>query len=472
MAAWLLLGLAVVGVPLALWLSESPFVGETWGKDAQLFEFFGFSATAALLAVAVARARCLRQASPQELLQALLPLAVGLYWAGAFSEFSQALDWEAYHRAASAMAGGRSLYSDQTALYLYPPLTAEALGAAHGLVERALHFFGSPGGDQHSWRIVYYLFQCGQFALILALYRMLCAVAHRSGLRGVRADGLVAVLLVVNNPLFRTFRWGQVNLYVLDLALAGVLLARPAPALAGLAIALAIHIKLYPLILVVPLVVTKCWRAVVWTVVSVLGLGLTEAAAAGLGNWRDFLALMARFPHFTAFRSNSVMSIVSNSAKLVLGLDAAAVSRVAEVVAFQAAVISLVWFLWRMVIRERRYREVSAVDEASDRFRLAAHAADALAFALLVSPVAWEHHFVLCLPLIVFAVATALDRQPLLVGMAATLVVGTPTFDIFPLSYVRLLGLVLLLVATDPRKLAAVPAAATCRPPDGPGLAV
>jgi hypothetical protein len=58
--------------------------------------------------------------------------------------------------------------------------------------------------------------------------------------------------------------------------------------------------------------------------------------------------------------------------------------------------------------------------------------------------VAWEHHYVWALPLSVVAIARCWKGSPFRVGFALILIFGLPTFDVFPLSYHRLLGLMIL----------------------------
>jgi hypothetical protein len=75
---------------------------------------------------------------------------------------------------------------------------------------------------------------------------------------------------------------------------------------------------------------------------------------------------------------------------------------------------------------------------------------DAIALGLLISPVVWEHHYLLALPVLIWALANQETVAQLRrVGVSAFLIFVIPTFDIFPFSYHRLAGL-LLLVATLP----------------------
>ena len=82
--------------------------------------------------------------------------------------------------------------------------------------------------------------------------------------------------------------------------------------------------------------------------------------------------------------------------------------------------------------------------------------AEGLALMLVLSPVSWEHHYVWALPLAVVANARTVWTRPSMTVIGVVLIFGVPTFDLFPLSYHRLVGLLLLLKAvrgTSPAKL-------------------
>ena len=64
---------------------------------------------------------------------------------------------------------------------------------------------------------------------------------------------------------------------------------------------------------------------------------------------------------------------------------------------------------------------------------------------MLLSPVAWEHHYVWALPLVVLVAARRWERHPLTIAAIVVLIGALPTFDVYPLSYHRLVGLLWLL---------------------------
>jgi hypothetical protein len=79
------------------------------------------------------------------------------------------------------------------------------------------------------------------------------------------------------------------------------------------------------------------------------------------------------------------------------------------------------------------------------------------AFSLLISQSVWEHHFLLALPVAILAVETRWRERPLAVAVSLFLVLGMPTFDLYPLGYHRLAGLIGLLVLTRPKRPLAGP---------------
>ncbi len=79
---------------------------------------------------------------------------------------------------------------------------------------------------------------------------------------------------------------------------------------------------------------------------------------------------------------------------------------------------------------------------------------DALvAIGLLISPSVWEHHYVLAIPIAIWAVATQGYDRPWQVSIGTFLIFCLPTFDVFPFSFHRITGLLMLLDATSPQRL-------------------
>jgi len=91
------------------------------------------------------------------------------------------------------------------------------------------------------------------------------------------------------------------------------------------------------------------------------------------------------------------------------------------------------------------------------REKMVGHTMDALALALIASPVVWEHHYLLAMPIVIWGAARArTDRQWWCIGISSFLMFVLPTFDIYPFSYHRLAGLLLLMATLSPQALAQV----------------
>jgi hypothetical protein len=119
----------------------------------------------------------------------------------------------------------------------------------------------------------------------------------------------------------------------------------------------------------------------------------------------------------------------------------------------------LVWFLARLVRRtcearaQARALQGDAAAATPVRFAYLGNAADALAFALLLSPSVWEHHYVLALPFAIWVVATGWSSRPLAIAFGIFLMLAMPSFDVFPVGYHRLAGMLWLLLLTPSRRL-------------------
>jgi hypothetical protein len=443
-AAVAALALLAVLAPLAITALEPAVLASSYGRASARFELFAaFAALSAGIAAAWAlRARRGRPAS--ELVPVLAPLLVTLLYTFLIGEYSRKpFDYDCYEYAGRAILLGEDPYRVGL-IYLYPPLTGQAFALAHHTLAGLAELAGFSADPEAVWDTVFYLFQCAQLGAILLLYALGTRFARAAGMNETGAAAAVGLLLLIDNPLLRTLRHGQVGLWILDLSLLAILLARRIPALAGFALALSIHVKLYPLVLLLPLALARCWRAVLWTAA---GFTTIVLAQTGLGSdwtpWLQFADFYSRvYPGEIAIRNSSFHAIAFNTLRFVFDLPADAIRAPLRLAASAFSLAMALWLLLRSLARER------AGGPAPDR--LLGGAADALAFSLLISQSVWEHHFLLALPLVILAVATRWRERPLAVAVSVFLLLGMPTFDLFPLSYHRAAGLIGLLVVTRP----------------------
>jgi hypothetical protein len=441
--------------PLFVSAHLSALLESSYGARHVPFELLGLTGSLALAAVAFERWRSRPAAPWRERLPWLLPLLVCFHYLVLVSEYARKpFDYDCYEYAARALIAGENPWFSGL-IYLYPPLTAQALAAAFHAVSWLAALSGAAPDPEASWDTVFYLYQCAQLALVGLAFPLLVRFARAAGVAATPALLGVAALLLFDNPLLRTLRHGQVNLFVLDAALAGLLLARRAPAAAGGALAFAIHLKLYPLFLLPALLAGRRVRALLFTLAAI---AVIAVVLADFGRdwtlWREFAAFFwSWFPGERAFRNNSLYSVVWNALRFATGAAPADLRPAVGTVVRAATLAVLVWFALRGFARERIARAQRAgggePPEAAEQ-RYLAHAADGLALGLLLSSSVWEHHFLFALPLVIVAWASRGGDRPLAVLTASALVIGLPTFDFFPLSYHRLAGLLALLVLTSP----------------------
>jgi hypothetical protein len=438
------LAAAVVTIfPLLLWRWDPVFIRNTYGEAYEPFELFGIVAAAAVLGHTIWRVRQEPSLTWERLLPILVPAGVLLHYISLFSEYSiPSWDYNCYRLAANELLAGNDLYSG---CYLYPPLLAEIIAAVQQAVLRFTLI--SHGERERSWEIVFYLFQCAQFFALALAYPLLYRFTRRLGVQKVTAVFLVAAVLLFNNPLLRTIRHTQVNLFVLDLFLLALLLADRAAWLSGFTAAVGIHLKLYPAVLFLPWLLTKRWRPVIFALIGLAFLVLLSADwGADWQVWRQFWTASGEFPPGNQFRDNSLHSLVFNGIGFFAAPAGMASSTFRTIVSIVVMMLSLLltgWVSWRIYQRQRLL-------STNPDMSYIGQAIDALALGLMLAPRVWEHHYVLALPVVLWGMAVSGRKRPLLVGIAAVLILALPTFDIYPFSYHRLAGLILMLYLTPP----------------------
>jgi Glycosyltransferase family 87 len=469
-----ILGLFAVFFPIILWRLNTSLVGSTYKKYEQLFELFGFCASVSLIVFAYVELKK-RYGQPfNNLLPVILPILVCFNYLSIISEYSgytyKIYDYQCYEAAAKAVLAGITPYTNLGYIYTYPPLTAQVLAWLYQLIDRNISIIHlADQSPEQIWGLVFYFYQCGQFLLIGLAYFLGYRFAKNIGLESVPASFLLAAILLFNNPLLRTLRHGQINLWLLDLFLLAVLLLQRYPLISGFLIAVGGHIKLYPLILLMPWGIAKQWKAVLGTIASFFIILLIQTnGGTNWSLWEQFLgffgsgssnSLTIASPYVPdLLRNNSLHSVIFNFSKgigKILGIQIG----FANVVFLLATLAVIVWFGFRFIKREQAYyalaktAEIPTSDRRENTFRLYGHSVDALSLGLLISPSVWEHHYVLAIPIAVWAIATRGYEKPWTVGISTFLMFCLPTFDVFPFSYHRILGLLVLLYIASPHSI-------------------
>lgn len=458
-----LLVLLTIVLPVILWQLKLSFIARTYDGsvpgmiDSQPFELFGLFISLLLVVATCLNVRKQEKKTLETLTPIVLPLLVSLQLLFILLEDShpKSGDYLCYENAAQAVVNGLNPYTVYLKCYLYPPLQAQVLAFLYQVVNWGFLF--SPGDAQKAWNIVFYFYQCGQFLQILLAYYLTYQLAQKMGLRGVPASLIVSALFLFNNPLVRTIKFNQINVWILNCFLLAILWLPRRPFFSGLvAVALGAHIKLYTLSLLLPWTLRKQWRAVLGVVAGCSAILMLQT---GFGQnwtlWQQFLGYFTqRVEKPSNYRNSGIWSLIYNLVKIP---NRFADASLFDIVPFVVAAINLLivaWFIVRVFKREKAYHELVKASNSrslgNEVYRLYGHSLDAIALGLLISPSVWEHHYVLAIPIALWAIVTRRQDKTWLTSVGTFLIFCLPTFDVFPLGHHRMLGLIILVYLTSP----------------------
>lgn len=336
-------------------------------------------------------------------------------------------DIEYYTRAAFDLAGGKPLPPQ----YFYPPLWAAFLAWLTPLGEGGLFLF------------VWLLNLFGLFAFYFLLGRVL----ERYGFAPRLSALVTTVFMLVNAPLLRTMVYMQVNLHVLNAVFLSLLLFRRSPTLSALTMALAVHLKASPAVLVLAFLLAWDLRWLAWAAFWMLVVGLLPAAGFGFAPYVDFFhnALGLAAGHGLSFRENSFDGLFMALGEF-LNLAPAFV-RIGVYVCKAALLTAVLW------VMRRNIRFETFVSGPDARLYNAIPALFVL--MTLASPIVWEHHGVfVALPFLLMLKRLHSPSDWAWYGFAYFFEFLLPVFDFFPWSYGRLVAplIVLWLMSADKPK--------------------
>lgn len=446
----ILLSIAVsVGLPPLLYRAPISLLPDMAGGPANLFMLFGFTASLALLYNIRAEFRSHSIRSLAAWLPILLPAVVAFQTLHHIREYSVASkDYGLQEAAARAVSDGENPYGSW---YIYPPLVAQSRALVYDQLmcgSRLSGYFRLT--PEQGWYLTFYIFQCLQFFLVLLAFYLLYRFAQQLQVPRQQALIWTTFLFLANNPLFRTLEYNQINLYILNVVLIAIVYATSSPFWSGAAVALGGHIKLYPLLFTAPWFVTRRWRALAGIAVALVAIVILQTGLArDWSLWQQFVDYYRSIKPLTnsALRDNSAHSIIHNTFRqleLLVGKDGKPNEQLVRLVVLMINLLVAVYF----VVRYRGWRRLY---DADSKELLQVLSMDTVVAMLLLSPMVWEHHYILLMPIVLWAMVRIGERQPLPLGIAYLLIYLLPTFDLYPFSYHRLAGLLLLLYITSPR---------------------
>jgi len=223
-----------------------------------------------------------------------------------------------------------------------------------------------------------------QLCVLIALVAnaLLLVVAVRlsfrlAGREASPAEATLAVgLLLWAEPVFTTFRYGQVNLLLLVLVLWDF---QPGRRHRGIATGIAAGLKVTPLIFVGYLVLTGRWRAAVRAGVTFAGTIAATGVLLGHDTWRFWTHDL-----FDVARVGRLENAVNQSVRgLLVRLDHSRATTAGEKLFIATVAVA------GLIVTVRAFRL------RGDAWGLPACAIT----GLLAAPIAWSHHWVWCVPI-------------------------------------------------------------------------
>ncbi|GAB85074.1 glycosyltransferase 87 family protein [Gordonia rubripertincta] len=306
--------------------------------------------------------------------------------------FENATDVRVYRAGADAVLDSRSLY-DAPVLwrlhFTYPPFAALAFAP--------LAVLGADVAKITWWAI-------GFAALAAVVTLGARSLGYRTDARLVGFAVLFSVAVTALEPVRTTIWLGQVNLLIMALILTDLVFLRADSRWRGIAIGIAAGLKLTPLFAVIYLLVTRQWRAAataITTFGATVAIGFLVIGADSRAYWTRHLMDSDRVGRADSPANQSVRGFGS---QLLAHLDVrrfthpgpgGPVFDVPPWLWVPAALVVAVLGLWAAVVARRMSRPLLAATIVGMTM-------------CAVSPFAWGHHWVWCVPLLLVTLDLAL----------------------------------------------------------------
>jgi hypothetical protein len=321
-------------------------------------------------------------------------------------------DYQYYMDAATALLNNQPL----PVTYLYFPLWASVIQ------------FIVPLGDQGVLTILWII----NIVALGAFYILLVRVLERYGFSNHLAVVVAILFLLVNAPLMRTLGFVQVNLLVMDLIFLSILTHPKNALLSALTLALAVHLKTSPAVIVLAFLLNRNWRWLAWFAVSFLVVALIPVAINGISPYYDYLqniVALTQLPN-TNFHDTSFDSFL-RFLNPFFGINifwTRIMTYTAKAVLLTATILVMM----------RNIRNQSFADKEDELLNAIP---PLFIFMTLASPIVWDHHgLFVTLSFLLLLKRVDTPATWMWFGFAYFLEFILPSFDFFPWSYGRLLA--------------------------------
>lgn len=325
-------------------------------------------------------------------------------------------DYHYYLEAATALANGQPLPDT----YLYLPLWATMLR------------FLVPLGDQGFMIVLWFI----NILALASCYLLLVTLLQRYNFSPHLSILITLLFLLINTPLMRTLGFIQVNLLTLDLILFSLLAYPKNNFFSALTLALAVHLKTSPAVLVLAYLLEFNWRWLVWFILSFIGIGLIPVAVHGADIYLQFVnntVALTQIPD-TNFHDTSFDSFL-RFLDPFLGIQI----ETTRIMVLGAKMLLLIATIYTMA-------QNTFAQSFSKENRLLNAVPALFIFMTLGSPIVWDHHglfLTLSFLLLLKRIHSPTHWTWFLAAYFLEFI--QPSFDFFPWSYGRLLAPMIVL---------------------------
>lgn len=326
-------------------------------------------------------------------------------------------DYAYYIEAATALLNNQTLPDT----YLYLPLWATLLQ------------FIVPLGDQGVLAILWIV----NMLALGAFYVLLVGVLERYKFPNRFAVIVAVLFILINAPIQRTLGFVQVNLLVMDLVFLSILAYPKNTLLSALTLALAIHLKTSPAVLVLAFLLDLNWRWLAWFALSLYVIGAIPVAINGITPYYDYLNNIASLTRIsdTNFHDTSFDSFL-RFLNPFLGINILWTR-----IMIYAAKVALLFAT--ITVMAKNIRNQSFVTGKNIMLN---SLPPLFVIMTLASPIVWDHHGVF-VTLSFLLMLKRMDTPVMWMwfGFAYVLEFVMPSFDFFPWSYGRLIAPMIVL---------------------------
>lgn len=323
---------------------------------------------------------------------ALLSTAIALFAFPGTPPIPYRIDFDVYRTGGQIFLNGGDIYGELPELahgdhlpFTYPPIAAMLFSIFAIMPMWLASMLFTAGSIWCVWWLTHFLVRNAESILS----------AHAPSLN-FRSIFLLAITVALwFGPIRETLRLGQINLFLNALILFDLCASKRRP-WTGALLGLAIAIKLTPAVFLLFFFLRRDWRSMLVTLLSfavLTGIGYLIAPQPSVLYWTKILRDTARIGGLEYMSNQSINGMIAR-----LGFSGSELS-LAWLALSLAAGLMVAWVAWRLLKAGQVLSAAIVVGFT----------------ALLCSPVAWDHHWILAWPLLflisVWSVTTADHRQ-------------------------------------------------------------